>query len=93
MSDLLDLDYAVKDAADLVARAIDVTCQLLTNQHTGETLPWDEMGETQLRLQAIADLLKTALDPVRVAVEQERDRVMDGPDECDPHGFKYHPKA
>lgn len=86
-NDLWELELEVKDAADLVRRALDRTSEALTDQHTGEPLPWKEMGETQLRLMRALDILESALEPIADAVKAEREYMDEMSDKADGQSY------
>ncbi len=84
---LWELALEVKDAADLVRRAIDRASEALADHHSGETLPWKEMIETQDRLVQALTILSTATEPIQAAIEQEREYMDDMADKADGQSY------
>lgn len=100
-NELLRLDDEVNDALSWLRSACTSAGNLSTEEVAFDSTNgpiyrdngWDAMHKVADNLAQVLRLLETALNPIRDVIAEERKRELDGPDEVDPHGFKYHPMA
>lgn len=95
MSDLLELKHHVNDSIAWLKDTMTICGTMLTDQKTGEDIPWKEMQQVYANLDMARTQLEAALDPIKDVLAQEKERQDDLEDLWDsqPHGFTYHPKA